>query len=43
MEDLNPRSAADWRAREEEQRFLSGEAPMPSSKPPSHEHKGARK
>jgi mono/diheme cytochrome c family protein len=41
MEELNPRSAADWKALEEERRFLSGEAPMPSSEPSTHEHKGA--
>jgi mono/diheme cytochrome c family protein len=40
MEDLNPRSAADWQALEEERRFLSGETPLPSTDPATHEHKG---
>lgn len=40
MEELNPRSAAEWRALEEERRFLSGEVPVPSGKPSAHEHKG---
>lgn len=41
MEELNPRSAAEWRALEEERRFLSGETP-PGEPPPSpHIHKGA--
>ena len=40
MEELNPRSAADWRALEEERRFLSGEVPLPSVEPSAHEHKG---
>lgn len=33
MAELNPRSAVDWRALEEERRFLSGEGPVPA--PPS--------
>ena len=41
MEELNPRGAAEWKALEEERRFLSGEVPMPSSEPSKHEHKGA--
>lgn len=40
MEELNPRSAADWQALEEERRFLSGETPLPSSESTTHEHKG---
>ena len=40
MEELNPRSAAEWRALEEERRFLSGDVPLPAGKPPAHEHKG---
>jgi mono/diheme cytochrome c family protein len=43
MNELNPRSAADWRALEEEQRFLSGETPTAPVKPSEHEHKGASK
>jgi mono/diheme cytochrome c family protein len=41
MDALNPRSAAEWRELEEEQRFLSGDTPVPAS--PTHEHhdKGA--
>ena len=34
MEELNPRSAADWRMLEEERRFLAGEPALP---PPSNE------
>jgi mono/diheme cytochrome c family protein len=42
MEELNPRSPADWRALEEERRFLAGEPPLPQAKPePVHKHKGA--
>jgi mono/diheme cytochrome c family protein len=41
MEELNPRSAAEWRALEEEQRFLSGETPVQPTKPSTHDHKGA--
>jgi mono/diheme cytochrome c family protein len=41
MQELNPRSPAEWRALEEEQRFLSGEIPMAPAKPSTHEHKGA--
>jgi mono/diheme cytochrome c family protein len=40
MEELNPRSAADWQALEEERRFLAGEIPAPAPGPSSHEHKG---
>ena len=29
MEELNPRSAAEWRAIDEERRFLAGEPPVP--------------
>ncbi len=36
MEDLNPRSPAAWRAREEERRFLSGEPPPAPA--PAHKH-----
>ena len=36
MEELNPRGAAEWRAMEEERRFLSGDAPAPPSPPHSH-------
>jgi mono/diheme cytochrome c family protein len=39
MEELNPRSAAEWRALEEERRFLSGEMPLPPVEPPVHDHK----
>ena len=37
MEELNPRGAAEWRALEEERRFLSGDAPAPPN--PPHIHK----
>jgi mono/diheme cytochrome c family protein len=37
MEELNPRSAAEWRQLEEERRFLEGEGPAPDVTP--HEHK----
>jgi mono/diheme cytochrome c family protein len=40
MEELNPRSAAEWQALDEERRFLSGETPMPSTPPSTHQHKG---
>ena len=40
MEELNPRGAAEWEALQEERRFLSGEVPMPSPPPSTHEHKG---
>ena len=41
MEELNPRSAEEWRALEEQRRFLSGELPLPSRAPePTHRHKG---
>ena len=38
MEELNPRSAAEWQALEEERRFLSGKSEAPT--PSTHEHKG---
>jgi mono/diheme cytochrome c family protein len=42
MEDLNPRGVAEWRALEEERRFLSGQAPKPPAAPAApHKHKGA--
>lgn len=41
MEELNPRSAAEWQALEEERRFLSGEMPLAPPEPSSHDHKGA--
>jgi len=41
MEELNPRGADEWKALEEERRFLSGEVPLPPSEPSTHEHKGA--
>jgi mono/diheme cytochrome c family protein len=42
MEELNPRSPAEWRALEEERRFLAGEPPSPQAEPePVHKHKGA--
>lgn len=34
MDELNPRSAADWRALEEERRFLAGETETPPVEPP---------
>lgn len=40
MEELNPRSAADWQALDEERRFLSGETTLPSTNPSAHDHKG---
>jgi mono/diheme cytochrome c family protein len=40
MEELNPRSAAEWQALEEERRFLSGEVSLPSVEPSGHNHKG---
>jgi mono/diheme cytochrome c family protein len=40
MEDLNPRGAAEWQALEEERRFLSGEAEVPSTPQTTHQHKG---
>lgn len=44
MEDLNPRGLAEWRALEEERRFLSGEVPTPPVAPAApHQHKGASK
>jgi mono/diheme cytochrome c family protein len=42
MEEMNPRSPAEWRALEEERRFLAGEPPAaPATPEPSHKHKGA--
>jgi mono/diheme cytochrome c family protein len=42
MEEMNPRSPAEWRELEEERRFLAGEPPTPPAKPaPEHKHKGA--
>lgn len=44
MEELNPRAPAEWRALEEERRFLSGESPVPSVGGESaHRHKGEPK
>lgn len=43
MEELNPRGAAEWREREEDRRFLSGETPAPASAEPPHRHKGDSK
>lgn len=40
MAELNPRSAAEWQALEEERRFLSGEVAVPKTTPSTHEHKG---
>jgi mono/diheme cytochrome c family protein len=40
MEELNPRSAAEWQALEEERRFLSGQTPLPAPDPATHDHKG---
>jgi mono/diheme cytochrome c family protein len=42
MEELNPRTVGEWRALEEERRFLSGESASPPNEPrePSHRHKG---
>lgn len=37
MEDLNPRGRAEWRALEEERRFLSGTLDVPAP-PPGHKH-----
>ena len=41
MEQLNPRSPAEWREYEEEQRFLSGDVPL-APQPSTHQHKGAK-
>jgi mono/diheme cytochrome c family protein len=38
MEELNPRSPAEWRQQEEERRFLEGQEPAPEAAP--HQHKG---
>lgn len=40
MTDLNPRGPAEWRALEEERRFLAGETDMPPAEPETHGHKG---
>ena len=41
MEELNPRGAAEWRALEDERRFLSGELPAPPAVGESpHRHPG---
>lgn len=40
MEELNPRSAAEWQALEQERRFLSGESAAPSAPASPHTHKG---
>ena len=40
MEEFNPRSGAEWRALEEERRFLAGEGTAPSAPSPTHQHKG---
>lgn len=42
MAELNPRGPADWRALEEERKFLAGEIEAPPVSP-SHEHKGGSK
>jgi hypothetical protein len=39
MEEINPRGPAEWRALEDERRFLSGEIPLPMTGPSTHEHK----
>lgn len=40
MQELNPRTPAEWRTLEEERRFLSGDAPAaPTDPPPAHIHK----
>jgi mono/diheme cytochrome c family protein len=42
MEQMNPRSPAEWRELEEERRFLAGEPPAaPAAPEPPHKHKGA--
>jgi mono/diheme cytochrome c family protein len=40
MEELNPRSASEWQALEEERRFLAGEIAVPQPAPSTHQHKG---
>jgi mono/diheme cytochrome c family protein len=42
MEDLNPRGLADWRAFEEERKFLAG-ATEPAAVPQPQTHKGGHK
>jgi mono/diheme cytochrome c family protein len=39
MEALNPRGPEEWRAQEDEQRFLAGENASPAApRPPAHKH-----
>lgn len=38
MNELNPRSPADWRQYEEERRFLAGEGEVARSPSPTHQH-----
>jgi mono/diheme cytochrome c family protein len=40
MTDLNPRGPAEWRALEEERKFLAGETNVPPAAPETHGHKG---
>jgi mono/diheme cytochrome c family protein len=42
MEELNPRAPADWRALEEERKFLAGETDAPATEP-SPQHKGGHR
>jgi mono/diheme cytochrome c family protein len=42
MEELNPKTAAQWREEEEARRFLAGEEPMPP-RPAPHEHGGSQR
>ena len=39
MEELNPRSAAEWQALEEERRFLAGEGTLPTPEATPHDHR----
>ena len=39
MAGLNPRTPDQWRALDEERRFLSGESPTPPATPAPHSHK----
>ena len=39
MAEMNPLGPDEWRTREEERRFLSGEMPLPTPGPTTHEHK----
>ena len=46
MEELNPRSPAEWQAREAERKFLAGESDAPppaAADTPVHSHKGGQK